>query len=199
MVEQTVALLDKDNAELLGGLEHGAVVLAPARGGNVLDAGPGGAEDVVDEGELAGQLIYFKTEGRKGMEKKQWGGRGRGGRGRREEKETYECIRRNGHLAQLGEPALPLLGGERRRHLLKDPLVLGLLGVVARGVAGAEQVDGVALVGALGARLPADVEHAVVEAHPPVVGLVAGQTRAVDAALLAGAQADDLAVQRVAD
>lgn len=52
MVEQTDALLDKDHTQLLGGLEDGAVVLATSRGGDVLDAGAGSAEDVVDEGEL---------------------------------------------------------------------------------------------------------------------------------------------------
>lgn len=37
------------------------------------------------------------------------------------------------------------------------------------------------------------------EAHPPVVGLVAGEAGAVDAGLLAGAEADDLPVEGVAD
>jgi len=52
VVEQAHALLDKDDAELLGRLEDGAVVLAAAGGGDVLCAGAGGAEDVVGEGEL---------------------------------------------------------------------------------------------------------------------------------------------------
>lgn len=37
------------------------------------------------------------------------------------------------------------------------------------------------------------------EAHPPVVGLVTGKTGAVDTALLAGTETDDLAVESVAD
>lgn len=52
MVEQTDALLNKGDTQLLGGLEDGSVVLAAGGGGNVLDAGAGSAEDVVDEGEL---------------------------------------------------------------------------------------------------------------------------------------------------
>ena len=36
VVEQTNVLLDKGNAQLLGGVEDGSVVLATARGGNVL-------------------------------------------------------------------------------------------------------------------------------------------------------------------
>lgn len=52
MVEQTSVLLDKGNAQVLGRLEDGAVVLAAAGGGDVVDAGAGCSEDVVDEGEL---------------------------------------------------------------------------------------------------------------------------------------------------
>lgn len=59
MVEQTDTLLDEGDTQLLGGLEDGGVVLAAGGGGNVLDTGAGGAEDVVDEGELeaTGQYI----------------------------------------------------------------------------------------------------------------------------------------------
>lgn len=52
MVEQSDVLLNKGNAELLSSLKHGTVVLAAARGSNVLDAGARGAEDIVNEGEL---------------------------------------------------------------------------------------------------------------------------------------------------
>jgi hypothetical protein len=59
VVEQTDTLLDEGDTQLLGGLEDGGVVLAAGGGGNVLDTGAGGAEDVVDEGELevTGQYI----------------------------------------------------------------------------------------------------------------------------------------------
>jgi hypothetical protein len=53
VVEETDVLLDKGDAQLLGRLEDGHVVLATPRGGDVLDAGAGGTVDVVDEGELA--------------------------------------------------------------------------------------------------------------------------------------------------
>ncbi len=52
VVEETNILLDKGDTQSLGRLENGTVVLAAAGGGNVLDTGAGGAEDVVDEGEL---------------------------------------------------------------------------------------------------------------------------------------------------
>lgn len=59
MVEQTNTLLDEGDTQLLGSLEDGGVILAAGGGGNVLDAGAGSAEDVVDEGELGldGQCV----------------------------------------------------------------------------------------------------------------------------------------------
>lgn len=52
MVEEASALLDENDAELLRGLKDGTVVLATTGSGNVLDAGAGGPEYIVDEGEL---------------------------------------------------------------------------------------------------------------------------------------------------
>ena len=57
VVEETDALLHEGDAQLLGRLEDGRVVLAAAGSGDVLDAGAGGAEDVVDEGELRGGSV----------------------------------------------------------------------------------------------------------------------------------------------
>lgn len=57
MVEETNVLLYEGDAELLGCLEDGAVVLAAARSGNVLGSRTGNTEDVVDEGELWMELI----------------------------------------------------------------------------------------------------------------------------------------------
>jgi len=59
VVEQADTLLDEGDTQLLGGLEDGSVVLAARGGGNVLDTGAGGTENVVDEGELEvkGQYI----------------------------------------------------------------------------------------------------------------------------------------------
>jgi len=56
-VEQTSTLLDERDTKFLGGLEDGAIVLRTAGCGDVLDAGAGGAEDVVDEGELFRQML----------------------------------------------------------------------------------------------------------------------------------------------
>jgi hypothetical protein len=61
-MEQPDPLLDKDNSQLLGCLENGDVILAAGGGRYVLGAGPCGAEDVVDERELASWLITFPME-----------------------------------------------------------------------------------------------------------------------------------------
>ncbi|KAH6608706.1 hypothetical protein Trco_002052 [Trichoderma cornu-damae] len=103
------------------------------------------------------------------------------------------------NVLELLHPSLSLLGGKGRRNLLEDGLKGLLLSAVLGKLTADEQVDGVALVGSLSALLPPDAEDALVEAHPPVVGLVAGEAGAVDARLLAGAEADDLAVDGVAD
>ena len=52
MMKQPDILLYERDAQALRGLDHGAVVLAPGWSGHVFDAGAGGAEDVVGEGEL---------------------------------------------------------------------------------------------------------------------------------------------------
>ena len=51
-MEQTDALLDKGDSELLCGLKDIGVVLAAAWGSNVLGTRSCGSEDVVDEWEL---------------------------------------------------------------------------------------------------------------------------------------------------
>lgn len=52
MMKQPDVLLYERDAQALGGLDDRAVVLAAGGGGHVFDAGAGGAEDVVGEGEL---------------------------------------------------------------------------------------------------------------------------------------------------
>jgi len=52
--------------------------------------------------------------------------------------------------------------------------------------AGAEEVDGVGFGGAFSAFFEGEGESAVVEAEPPVIGLVTSEASAVDAGLLAG-------------
>lgn len=110
-----------------------------------------------------------------------------------------EGVGADGDLGQLGQPGLALFGGEGSGNLLKHLLVLVLLLVRGRKNTTAQHVDGVALVGTLGALLPLDVESTLVETHEPVVGLVTGKTSAVNTALLTSAQTNDLAVQGVAD
>lgn len=55
MVEQSSTLLDESDAEFLGRLEDGAVVLTTTGSRNVFDTRAGGAEDIVNEWEL----LYF--------------------------------------------------------------------------------------------------------------------------------------------
>ena len=62
MVEQTGTLLDKHNAKLLRSLEDSTVILAATGGGDVLDTGAGGAEDVVNEGELLLRSVFVTYE-----------------------------------------------------------------------------------------------------------------------------------------
>jgi len=52
VVEETDVLLHKRDAQALGRLEDGLVVLAAARSSDVLDARAGDAVDIVSEGEL---------------------------------------------------------------------------------------------------------------------------------------------------
>ena len=52
MVEETNALLNERDTELLRGLEYLGVILATAWRGDVFCAGAAGSVDVVDEGEL---------------------------------------------------------------------------------------------------------------------------------------------------
>jgi hypothetical protein len=113
--------------------------------------------------------------------------------------EGEESVTADSDFAELGQPSLALLSRERCRHLLEDALVVGLLKLVLGCEARAKHVDGVALLGALGTALPLDVESALVEAHPPVVGLVTSETGAVNTALLASTKTDDLAIECVAD
>lgn len=52
MVEQTDVLLHEGDAQLLGSVEDGAIVLAATRGGDILGTRARCAENIVDEGEL---------------------------------------------------------------------------------------------------------------------------------------------------
>src|ERR1700733_14279645 len=106
-------------------------------------------------------------------------------------REREEGIARTGNLAQLFQPLVPFLCREwlRRCVVLELAVIVLPLGFAPwRDLAAAQHVDCVALVWSLGSFLPFEVQCARVEAHPPVVCLVSGETRAVDATLLSGAE-----------
>lgn len=112
---------------------------------------------------------------------------------------TYESVAGNADLGELLHPGLTLLSSEGSGDLLKDSLKGLPLRTILGELAADEQVNGVALVGALSALLPLDAEDTLVEAHPPVVGLVACKTSTVDTGLLTGAETNNLAVDGVTD
>src|SRR5690349_4938925 len=109
------------------------------------------------------------------------------------EGKTYESIAGHDDVGELGHPLVLLLLGEGSGDLLKRSLKGLALRARLGQLAADEQVDVVALVGALGALLPLDAEDTGVEAEPPVVGLIAGQPGAVNPRLLASAETNDLA------
>ena len=112
--------------------------------------------------------------------------------------EREESIGAEGDACLLLEPGLFLLTREDGRLLGEDALpVIGLQEVFP--LFADVDVDGVVAVRAADFRLERQVEDLRALAQEPVVGLRAGKARAVDAALLAGADADGLAILRVAD
>lgn len=115
-------------------------------------------------------------------------------------REGEERIRSTRHALELLKVRLLLLGSQGLGHLVKQALPLCPLGTGGNEcLASHEEVDGVGLVGALGALLEGEGEDARVVPQPPVVGLVASQPGAVDAGLLARAETDDGTVEGVAD
>lgn len=89
----------------------------------------------------------------------------------------------DGHTLQLLQPGSAFLRREGRRDVALFEMGLEVLALDARvgDEAGAEEVDSVRFGRPLGALFPVEAEGALVEAHPPVVGLVAGEASAVDA------------------
>lgn len=111
---------------------------------------------------------------------------------------TYEGITGHSNVGQLAGPLLALSLSESGGHLLEDSLKLLTLVTRLGQLTTDQQVDGVALVGTLGALLPLQAEDLGVETEPPVVSLVAGKTSAVDTGLLASTQTNHLTVLGVA-
>lgn len=108
-------------------------------------------------------------------------------------REREERVAGARHAVEPPRVLRALLGAERRRdRRLEEALPLRALAALER-LAPDEEVDRVGLFGALDALLERQREHARVVPKPPVVRLGTREPRAVDARLLAGAQADDRA------
>lgn len=115
-------------------------------------------------------------------------------------REGEEGIARAHDTLELLGVLLLLLGGERLRDSLKERLPLSPLSSLGgERLAGDEEVDRVGLVGSLGTLLERQGEDSRVVTEPPVVGLVTGETGAVNSGLLSGSETDDGAVESVAD
>lgn len=97
--------------------------------------------------------------------------------------EGEESVRGQSYTLQLRQPLLALFRGE----VLGDLSVLKVCGKIVvldatiGNETGAEKVDGVGFGRTLGALLELEVKSTLVEAHPPVIGLVTGKTCAVNA------------------
>ena len=112
--------------------------------------------------------------------------------------EGEEGVGADSYVVQLGDPFFLFFTGQHFRldleRLLPDALRQDVL-IFVRGI----HVNGVVPIGAADAVHELETQHLGMLPQPPVVRLVACQTGAVDAALLAGAHADGLTVLDVAD
>ncbi len=112
--------------------------------------------------------------------------------------EGEERVRPDGDAGLGRDPSALFLRRQRFGLFRKDPLPLPFAQnvlVLIRGI----DVDGVVAVRAADVGLEGQREHLRVLPQEPVVRLLPGQARAVDAALLSGADADGLAVFHIAD
>lgn len=113
--------------------------------------------------------------------------------------EGEESIRGQGDAGVFGEPLLTFFGRKRFWEFSKLGLVFFLFGAAGGDLVADVEVNCVALVGTLSAFSPLESEDAGMLAEPPVVGLVASETSAVDARLLAGTETNDHTALCVAD
>ena len=115
-------------------------------------------------------------------------------------REGEEGVARADNSRELLHVRLLLLGAQCLGDRLEQALPLRSLAALGRErLASHKEVDGVGLVSSLRALFEWQVEHSRVVSQPPVVGLVTGKTGAVDSRLLARAETDDGAVERVTD
>ena len=113
--------------------------------------------------------------------------------------EGEEGIRAKRYSRVLGNPLFLLLQGEHLRltgeELLPGTIAQHVVVLILRDV----YIDSVVAVGTTDTLLEGQSHHLRMLAQPPDVGLVASQAGTVDAALLAGTDADSLTVLDVAD
>lgn len=113
-------------------------------------------------------------------------------------REGEERVAAARHAIQLSRPLFLLLSGKWRGHLLELRLPLLLLPATAlEHFARDKQVYCVSLLRALHALLEWECEDTRVVSEPPQVSLRACETRAVNAGLLSGADANDSAMVRI--
>lgn len=117
----------------------------------------------------------------------------------RERKERIRCQR---HALPLRHPFLSLRHRQEGGNLFEQRrprTVLHAIGLFELHLATDKLVNGVGFVRALHTGFEVQREYTRMKARPKVIGLAARETRAVDAGLLTGAQADNHAIVRVAD
>lgn len=109
-----------------------------------------------------------------------------------------ECVRTEADIGVLTYPVFFLIHGERLRLAGEELLPYSVpqdIIVLLTDV----DINGVVAVGATDIVHPREIEHLLVLAKPPCIGLITGQTSAMYAALLSGTDADGLAVLHVAN
>lgn len=112
--------------------------------------------------------------------------------------EGEKGVRGTSDTSQLLHVLFPFLLSQRLGHSLEQALPLSTLTTLGfKRLASDEQIDGIGLVGSLGAFLEGQLEDTRVVSKPPVVSLVTSETSAVDTRLLAGTETDDGTIKSV--
>ena len=112
--------------------------------------------------------------------------------------EWEERVAAHGNALKRRKPSRFLLTGEHLR-LLREKLLPNTVAQHVVMLLTDVHVNGVVAVRTADALLKRQIQHLFMLTQIPDVRLVARKTRAVDAALLAGADADGLSVLRIAD
>ena len=111
--------------------------------------------------------------------------------------EGEESVRTKANTGHLAEVGLLFLGGQRLRLAGEGLCPYVITDDILRGIADVN-INGVVAVGLCHIVAEGQIQHLVHVAQLPVVGLLTGQTGAVDAALLACAHADGLTIIGIA-